>query len=418
MIALAIHAEGLGKRYRLGGMPSGYRTLRDLIAQRVTPRAQPEQDERYIWALRDVSFDVKQGQVLGLIGANGAGKSTLLKLLSRVAEPTEGRAEITGRVGSLLEVGTGFHLELSGRENIYLNGAILGMKRREIQAKFDAIVQFAEVETFIDTPVKHYSTGMHLRLAFAVAAHLEPEILLVDEVLAVGDAAFQRKCLGKMGDVASEGRTVLFVSHNMSAIARLTEEAIVLEHGRIAYRGPTPEAIDFYLSFGIDEGAEHAWSDQEVQAARPFIPKRLRVVDHTGAAVQQVSGSEPFWIELEYRLEEPITGLRVGVYLFSGQGEPILTSFDTDDLGAFHELESRAAGQYVSRCGIPAHLLNEGRFIVGVNASSYGVRSYFTDEHALVFMIDGTGAVGSQWPEVRRGPLRPALEWEIREAVG
>ena len=418
MSALAIRAEGLGKRYRLGGVPSGYRTLRDLIAKRLAPRTQPEQDEGYIWALRDVSFDLEQGHVLGIIGANGAGKSTLLKLLSRVAEPTEGRAEITGRVGSLLEVGTGFHQELSGRENIYLNGAILGMGRREIQAKFDAIVQFAEVEAFIDTPVKHYSTGMHLRLAFAVAAHLEPEILLVDEVLAVGDAAFQRKCLGKMGDVASEGRTLLFVSHNMSAIARLTEEAIVLEHGRIAYRGPTSKAIDLYLSFGAEEGAEHAWSDPEVEEARPFVPKRLRIVDRTGGAVQQVSGSEPFWIEFEYRLEEPITGLRVGVYLFSGQGEPILTSFDTDDLDAFNELESRDAGKYVSRCMIPAHLLNEGRFIVGVNASSYGVRSYFTDEHALRFMIDGTGAVGSQWPEVRRGPLRPALEWEIREAVG
>ena len=418
MSALAIRTEGLGKQYRLGGVPSGYRTLRDLIARRGKARSESEQNERFIWALKDVSFDVHQGALLGVIGANGAGKSTLLKLLSRVTEPTEGRIEITGRVGSLLEVGTGFHPELSGRENIYLNGAILGMRRREILAKFDDIVQFAEVETFIDTPVKHYSTGMHLRLAFAVAAHLEPEILLVDEVLAVGDAAFQRKCLGRMGDVASEGRTVLFVSHNMSAIARLTEEALVIEHGRIAFRGPTSDAIDIYLNSGADNDVEHTWSGQLVERSRPFVPSRLRVVDHTGGPTQQVSGSEPFWIEFEYRLEEAITGLRVGVYLYSAQGEPILTSFDTDDLGVFRELESRKEGRYVSRCRIPAQLLNEGRFIVGVNASSFGVRSYFTDENALAFTIDGTGAVGNQWPEARRGPLRPAFKWEIREAVG
>ena len=418
MSALAIRTEGLGKQYRLGGIPSGYRTLRDLITWRGKAQTEAEKNKRFIWALKDVSFDVHQGDLLGVIGANGAGKSTLLKLLSRVAEPTEGRIEITGRVGSLLEVGTGFHPELSGRENIYLNGAILGMRRREILNKFDDIVQFAEVETFIDTPVKHYSTGMNLRLAFAVAAHLEPEILLVDEVLAVGDAAFQRKCLGKMGDVASEGRTVLFVSHNMSAIARLTEQAMVIEHGQIAFRGRTSEAIDYYLNAGADNDVEHTWSDQQTEHSRPFVPSLLKVVDHTGRSTSQVTGSEPFWIEFEYQLQESISGLRVGLYLFSAQGDAILTSFDTDDLGVFHELESRAAGNYVSRCRIPARLFNEGRFIVGVNASSFGVRSYFTDENAFTFTIDGTGAVGNQWPESRRGPLRPALEWEIREAVG
>ncbi|MFQ5943728.1 MAG: ABC transporter ATP-binding protein [Anaerolineales bacterium] len=417
----AIRTIGLGKQYRLGGLPSGYQTLRDLIAGRLRrpfrQKGAPETDQ-FIWALRDVNLDVDRGQVLGLIGPNGAGKSTLLKLLSRVAEPTEGQIEIIGRVGSLLEVGTGFHPELTGRENIMLNGAILGMTRSEILGKFDEIVEFAEVEAFIDTPVKHYSTGMHLRLAFAVAAHLEPEILLVDEVLAVGDAAFQRKCIGKMGDVAGEGRTVVFVSHNMSAIARLTQESIVLVGGKIVYRGPTPGAIDYYLSTGVEQGSEHAWSADEVQEALPFVPQRLRIVDRTGTAIQQVAGSEPFWIEFEYQLEQAISGLRVGIYLASGQGEPILTSFDTDDLGTFQSHENRAAGHYVSRCRIPDNLLNEGRFIVGVNASSFGVRSYFTDEHALTFSMDGTGAVGSQWPEPRRGPLRPALEWEIREAVG
>ncbi len=240
---LAVCVRDLGKRYRIGAMPSGYATLRDSIAaaaRRIRSR-QPIEAAETIWALRHVSFDVRQGQVLGIIGRNGAGKSTLLKLLARVTDPTEGTAEIRGRIGSLLEVGTGFHPELSGRENIYLNGAILGMKRNEIARKFDEIVDFAEVERFIDTPVKRYSSGMYLRLAFAVAAHLEPEILVVDEVLAVGDAEFQRKCLGKMSDVAHEGRTVLFVSHNMSAVLRLTEETLVIDAGALVKRAP-PDA--------------------------------------------------------------------------------------------------------------------------------------------------------------------------------
>ena len=214
--------------------------------------------------MKDVSFDLEEGKVLGIVGRNGAGKSTLLKILSRVTEPTEGTVTVRGRVGSLLEVGTGFHPELTGRENIYMNGAILGMKRAEIDSKFDEIVDFSEVSQFIDTPVKRYSSGMYLRLAFAVAAHLEPEILVVDEVLAVGDAEFQRKCLGKMGDVAQQGRTVLFVSHNMSAILRLTQEAIVLKKGQLIMRGPTQEAVDFYLSSGQAQAGERVWDADEV----------------------------------------------------------------------------------------------------------------------------------------------------------
>ncbi|HEY80660.1 MAG TPA: ABC transporter ATP-binding protein, partial [Caldilineae bacterium] len=240
---LAIRATHLGKQYRIGAAPQRYNTLRDSLGgmlkapiRRIRQGFMPAADDaqNIIWALQDVSFDVEQGQVLGIIGRNGAGKSTLLKILSRVTEPSAGEVQIRGRVGSLLEVGTGFHPELTGRENIYLNGAILGMQRVEIERKFDEIVDFSGVEKFIDTPVKRYSSGMYLRLAFAVAAHLEPEILVVDEVLAVGDAEFQRKCLGKMSDVAQEGRTVLFVSHNMSAILRLTDEAIVLDRGRLA----------------------------------------------------------------------------------------------------------------------------------------------------------------------------------------
>ncbi|MEA4910303.1 MAG: ABC transporter ATP-binding protein, partial [Anaerolineaceae bacterium] len=267
MSEVAIRVDKLGKQYHIGVPVVRYRTLRDTLGdQLVLPwkRRKEQRESGTFWALRDVSFEVERGQVLGIIGRNGAGKSTLLKLLSRVTEPTEGCAEIHGRVGSLLEVGTGFHPELTGRENIYLNGAILGMKRIEIERKFDEIVSFSEVEKFIDTPVKRYSSGMYLRLAFAVAAHLEPEILVVDEVLAVGDAEFQRKCLGKMSDVAQQGRTVLFVSHNMSAILRLTEEAMVIEKGHMVLRAPTAQAVDYYLSSGFSQEGKRCWSPDEL----------------------------------------------------------------------------------------------------------------------------------------------------------
>ena len=248
-----IRVEGISKRYRIGARRAQPTTLREAIAGAARSplaslRRRRAHDDATLWALRDVSFEVRPGEVVGVIGRNGAGKSTLLKILSRITEPTSGRAELYGRVSSLLEVGTGFHPELSGRENIFLNGAILGMKRGDITRRFDEIVAFSEVERFIDTPVKHYSTGMHMRLAFAVAAHLEPEILIVDEVLAVGDAQFQRKCLGKIGSVAKEGRTVLFVSHNMAAVSNLCKRGLVLEHGRVAYAGTQSEAVARYLT--------------------------------------------------------------------------------------------------------------------------------------------------------------------------
>src|SRR5512135_2126365 len=305
MTDIAIRVEDLGKRYRIGTAPERYKTLRDTIVagvnapiqrlRRGTALTATSKDTSTIWALRNVSFDVIQGKVLGIVGRNGAGKSTLLKILSRVTEPTEGSAEIHGRVGSLLEVGTGFHPELTGRENIYLNGAILGMKRAEIERKFDDIVAFSEVEQFIDTPVKRYSSGMYLRLAFAVAAHLEPEILVVDEVLAVGDAEFQRKCMGKMSDVAQAGRTVLFVSHNMSAVLRLTEETIVLDKGQLVYRAPTPEAVDYYMASGFNGAGERLWTAEEIPSdAAPFVPIALRLRDHSGRVVDTVRSTEPF----------------------------------------------------------------------------------------------------------------------------
>jgi len=418
MSRYAIQVRDLGKQYRIGAVVTRYPTLREAMADRVQSIFRRNlHPAETIWALRHVSFEVEHGKVLGVIGRNGAGKSTLLKILSRVTEPTEGEAEIRGRVGSLLEVGTGFHPELTGRENIYLNGAILGMKRAEIDRKFDEIVAFAEVEPFIDTPVKRYSSGMYLRLAFAVAAHLEPEILVVDEVLAVGDAEFQRKCLGKMGEVAREGRTVLFVSHNMSAILRLTEETLVLDKGRLVMRAPTPEAVDFYLSQGFSQTGERIWHPDEVPAsAAPFRPIALRIRNAQGQVVDTIRSVEPSAIEIEYELSAPIPGLRVGLYLMSTRGEYVFTSFDTDDPERYEQFAVRPAGRYVSRCLLPANLLNEGRFVVGVNASAYRVRRYFQDEQALTFTVDATGAPGTQWPEPRLGAVRPRLEWQVEVA--
>ena len=282
----AISVKGLSKQYRIGEGQTKFRygMLRDVFVESLkapirfaknlagnSNNGSLAKGDNFIWALKDISFDLEEGKVLGIVGRNGAGKSTLLKILSRVTEPTEGTVSVRGRVGSLLEVGTGFHPELTGRENIYMNGAILGMKRAEIEKKFDEMVEFSEVTQFIDTPVKRYSSGMYLRLAFAVAAHLEPEILVVDEVLAVGDAEFQRKCLGKMNDVAQEGRTVLFVSHNMSAILRLTQEAIVLKKGQLIKRAPTPEAVDYYLSSGQAESGERVWEAEEIPVAERAV---------------------------------------------------------------------------------------------------------------------------------------------------
>jgi lipopolysaccharide transport system ATP-binding protein len=419
MSDIAIKVENIGKEYRIGAPVIQYRTLRDSLSnffKHPFRKAQRQNDEfsGKIWALKDVSFEVKQGQVLGVIGRNGAGKSTLLKILSRVTDPTTGYAEIRGRVGSLLEVGTGFHPELTGRENIYLNGAILGMKSYEIDRKFDEIVAFSEVEKFIDTPVKRFSSGMYLRLAFAVAAHLEPEILVVDEVLAVGDAEFQRKCLGKMNDVAQEGRTVLFVSHNMSAILRLTEETLVLEHGHLILRAPSTQAVDYYLSSGFSQEGERVWTANEIPAnSHPFKPVSVRVVNENGITSDTIRSVERVTIDIEYEVERPINGLRVGIYLLSTRGEFIMTSFDTDDQEKFENYSTRPQGRYHSRCVIPPNFLNEGRFVIGVNANSYRIKRYFQDEQALIFNVDGTGAPGMQWPEARPGPVRPLLNWSI-----
>ncbi len=314
MPEIVIRAERLGKQYRIGGRQERYRTLREALVDvtaapvrraRAVLRGEASVDKsETIWALRDVSFEVKHGEAVGIIGRNGAGKSTLLKILSRITEPTTGYADVYGRIGSLLEVGTGFHPELTGRENIYLNGAILGMRRSEIDRKFDEIVAFAEVEKFVDTAVKHYSSGMYLRLAFAVAAHLEPEILLVDEVLAVGDAVFQRKCVSKMSDVANEGRAVLFVSHNMGAIASLCKLAMVIESGRVVNIGESSEMISHYIQI-VQSGASLALDqrrDRRGDGRLRFV--KVEIHNSQGLPVESIRSGEDITVVLHYAVEE------------------------------------------------------------------------------------------------------------------
>jgi lipopolysaccharide transport system ATP-binding protein len=409
--------NNIGKQYNIFTEVNRYMTLRDKIVDTIkTPiktLLHPTGSETF-WALRNISFDVERGMVLGIIGKNGAGKSTLLKILSRVVEPTEGRAEIRGRVGSLLEVGTGFHPELTGRENIYLNGAILGMKRAEIDRKFDEIVAFSEIEQFLDTPVKRYSSGMYMRLAFSVSAHLEPEILIVDEVLAVGDAEFQKKCLGKMSDVAGAGRTVLFVSHNMSAVLRLTRECIILDHGTMIRRAPSQEAVDWYLSHDYEQGGERRWNSEEAAAAvKPFRPIALRVKNPQNVVTDSLRSTDPITLEFEYELDAPINSLRIGIYLTTTRGEFVLTSFDTDEPERYNQHTERKSGHYISRCTIPADMLNEGRYVLGVNASVFKIKSYFSDQNAVIIDINTSGAPGMQWSEARQGVIRPRLGWEI-----
>jgi lipopolysaccharide transport system ATP-binding protein len=420
MSNIAVQVQNLAKKYQIATGKHRHDTLRDQISDAVRSlfrsNGHSHPGTETFWALKDISFEVKQGEVVGVIGRNGAGKSTLLKILSRITVPTAGTADIYGRAASLLEVGTGFHGELTGRENIYLNGAMLGMKRVEIQRKFDAIVEFSGVEKFIDTPVKRYSSGMYVRLAFAVAAHLEPEILIIDEVLAVGDLAFQKKCLGKMGEVAKSGRTVLFVSHHMPSILGLCPTAILLEAGQIAFRGPSSTAIDRYMNSSIQSVAEKSWRAEDLPSTcGPFRPIALRVCNGRGVATDLIRSSQPFYIELNYRLTEPVPDFRVVFKLYTSLGELLFQTSDTDDPARHKRYLTRDAGEYISRCHIPANLLNKGVFVVGLGASTPHVRVFYLDHHTVRFSIDETGGVGSNWIEERGGFFRPALDWEIEE---
>ena len=371
-----ITVENLSKRYLVGHQADTHRryiALRDVIARGVREFVRKTADMIHgrqivqgdeveeFWALKNVSFDVKRGEVLGIIGRNGAGKSTLLKILSRITDPTEGRVVLRGRVASLLEVGTGFHPELTGRENIYLNGAILGMSQREVERKFDEIVAFAEVEQFLDTPVKRYSSGMYVRLAFAVAAHLEPEILIIDEVLAVGDAAFQKKCLGKMSEVAGAGRTVLFVSHNMGAVRSLCSRAIVMGNGKVLATDAAAKAVEMYLQASIAhpaDGYEWSWKNSEIPGDETLRVTSVALLGSNRQPIANVPSDEKLQIKIRYQQKTVIRGLRINIALVTQLGE---IAFMTSDHSTRNS-DTSIPGEYVSSCFIPEKLLNIGRY--------------------------------------------------------
>lgn len=422
MSDVVIRAENLSKLYRLGQIEP-YKNIRDAIANAVTfpfrlLRQSPKlklttSNSKYIWALKDVSFEVKRGEVMGIIGRNGAGKTTLLKILSHITPPTEGYAEIHGRVGSLLEVGTGFHPELTGRENIYLSGAILGMKKAEIKHKFDEIVAFAELEKFIDTPIKRYSSGMYVRLAFSVAAHLEPEILLVDEVLAVGDVSFQKKCLGQMDNVAKEGRTILFVSHNMAAINRLCRWCMWIDEGRLRMVGTPNNVVSAYLAVGAEAGGERRWDNlQEAPGNEEIRVRAVRVLDSDGEVSSTLDQRFPFSVEIEYDILSPLSGVRVGFVLLNSEGVIVFGPNDNEDIAWQGKI--RKPGRYKSICTIPGSLLNSDPYTLTVCADMPGtVGELFSAENVLRFQIEPTGGLRSSYTDRLRGIICPSFEWHI-----
>jgi|SRR5579884_78743 len=411
MSELAIRVAGLSKKYRIGGQRERYKTLRDsladaaaapfqrlasLVARRKNGKGRGESE---IWALSNVEFEVKQGDVVGVIGHNGAGKSTLLKILSRITEPTSGHAEIHGRVGSLLEVGTGFHLELTGRENIYLNGAILGMKRAEIERRLDEIIAFAGVEKFVDTPVKHYSTGMHLRLAFAVAAHLEPEILLVDEVLAVGDAAFQKKCLGKIGDIAAAGRTVLFVSHNLGAVKELCNIGFVLRNGSLTFRGPVAQALAFY-------GRTLTEAPNNDRPGHATEWRYIYVNDYSDGSLAITSPAEP--LHIHAGLDLGANCQRGVVFLLI---EDFMGQLVVHRRAALSDLCSGPirAGHYRVTSRLPAVWLAPGVYTVYLKLIAEGPNGQYMRHLSEKIFLQVDGATAG----LSRALLAPPCEWEL-----
>jgi lipopolysaccharide transport system ATP-binding protein len=400
MASTLIAARSLGKKYRLGGGPF-VTTLRDRITAGIRPRLQRTAPEEF-WALRDVSFDLAVGEVVGVIGRNGAGKSTLLKILSEITEPTEGEAEISGRVASLLEVGVGFHPELTGRENVFLNGAILGMSRHEIRRKFDEIVAFAEIEPFIDTPVKRYSSGMYVRLAFAVAAHLEPDVLIVDEVLAVGDLAFQRKCLGKMEDITHQGRAVLVVTHNMSIVTQLCEKTIWLDKGRVAAIGETRRVVADYMAQGLT-GAM-SWSPE--RPASDVFQYHMVAIESGGAqAGEAVPADAEIAIVFDFTVSGIIPPGRLSVRINRDDGLTVLTSSNSD-ADPVSNLAWKAGRQRL-HCLIPGSLLAPGRYFVTVSEPlPFGNKLH---ENILSFTITDQNSLVAR--DRREGVVAPRLEW-------
>jgi lipopolysaccharide transport system ATP-binding protein len=428
----AITAEHLGKSYQIRHQTgSSYVALRDVLADGVRRAGQrlvhpqggsssgnsnPSREE--FWALRDVSFTVQPGERMGIIGRNGAGKSTLLKVLSRITDPSAGRLGIRGRVASLLEVGTGFHPELTGRENIYLNGAVLGMTRAEIKRKFDEMVDFAEVEKFLDTPVKRYSSGMYVRLAFAVAAHLEPEILIVDEVLAVGDSSFQKKCLNKMEDVGREGRTVIFVSHDMGSITRLCERAILLDHGHVLADGSAHEVAHTYLQGGQESAGTRIWSDPRTAPGDHIVRLRATTVrSEDGRATQTVDIRTAVGLEMEYEVLEPGHILVPNFHVYTEQG---ICAFIVHDFGSEWRRKPRPSGRFKSTVWIPGNFLAEGGLNVTAAMGTYDpFMAHFHEPDVLTFFVadnlDGNSARGD-YAGPLPGVVRPIFDWETEYA--
>lgn len=426
-MSTVIHVEHISKQYRLGQVGTGT-ISHDLNRwwHRIRGKEDPylrigEANNRaakgssdYVWALRDVNFDVKEGEVLGIIGRNGAGKSTLLKILSRTTAPTTGQIRVKGRIASLLEVGTGFHPELTGRENIFLNGAILGMTKHEINRKFDEIVDFAGVERYIDTPVKRYSSGMYVRLAFGVAAHLESEILIVDEVLAVGDAEFQNKCLGKMSQVSKgEGRTVLFVSHNMGAVKNLCQSAILMEQGTLKASGGTSEIIEQYLEGDSDVERFLHWENEHRPGDHSVRLSRIRVLDGKGSIDSLLSSDQPVTVEIEYEVLQETKDLRVVCSLLSYEATEI---FVTSDFNYQSSSRIRETGKYVSQFTIPANTLNMGRYFVSVDIEipmqkAIVLKQMVSFTIAELFQNDLGPILGNK----PIGLIHPIYPWECRK---
>jgi lipopolysaccharide transport system ATP-binding protein len=423
----AISVDNLGKLYRIGE-GQHYTTLREKLTDLIQSpfralhrKANSSPDppaDTWLWALRNLSFEIKRGELVGIIGKNGAGKSTLLKVLSRITEPTEGYAEMHGRVGSLLEVGTGFHPELTGRENIYLNGAILGMRKAEIARKFDEIVAFAETERFLDTAVKFYSSGMYMRLAFAVAAHMDTEILIVDEVLAVGDAAFQKKCLGKMGEVRGSGRTVLFVSHNMNAIEQLCNRVILLDHGNMKRDSNDIRSVVTEYVLGADPEDNSVWLNSGSQCRNAyFTPMSVALVDRGGNPLHMpVRNDDEIWLETEGEIELVDPALVIGYAIYAEDGNLLYWSYSTDQTEA--EWPALTPGRQRLRTRIPPHLLNEGSYRIELVGSLYYRQWLFAswmDAPRVHLTIQGGLSDSPYWTDKRPGLLAPLMRWEQME---
>lgn len=434
MSDIAIKVENLGKSYLVGhnsAQAERYTALRDVIARNARNLARKTQDMlagraivqgdevEEFWALKEVSFEIKRGETVGIIGRNGAGKSTLLKILSRITEPTKGRITIHGRVASLLEVGTGFHPELTGRENIFLNGAILGMGRKEIQRKFDEIVDFAEVEKFLDTPVKRYSSGMYVRLAFAVAAHMEPEILVVDEVLAVGDTQFQRKCLGKMEEVGKNGRTVIFVSHNVLAIRQLCSKAILLESGTLTAFDSSQQITSLYSQKAISGISQRDLNEKisSLPIDATFSLESIQMSQMGQTAFNFVKNGDALEVCIQYQVKHNVKGLRVFIDMQDDQGVVLFRSFHDEDND---EVPAMAPGTYTSLVTIPANVLAPMPHLLCVKAGIFGVRYTLPEEGICIpFQVEQSSRYNRAYAEDRFvGRFALVLDWNTIKLAG